>query len=116
MAAAKTKRTPGKRARTKEATKKRIVAAALGLFQSRGFDRTTTKQIAQKARIAEGTVFNYFPTKEDIALHFFEEEVEHAIDAVKANKALRKRPLDEKLFALVQYQLDYLAPYESFIG
>jgi AcrR family transcriptional regulator len=110
------KRTPGKRAQTKEATKKRIVAAALDLFQARGFERTTTKQIALKARVAEGTVFNYFPTKEDIALHFFEEEVDHAIDAVKRNTALRKRPLDEKLFALVQYQFDYLAPYESFIG
>jgi AcrR family transcriptional regulator len=116
MPAAKKKRTTGKRAQTKEATKQRIVAAALELFQSRGFDRTTTKQIAQKARIAEGTVFNYFPTKEDIALHFFEQEVDRAIDAVKRDTTLRKRPLDEKLFALVQHQLDYLAPYESFIG
>jgi AcrR family transcriptional regulator len=106
----------GRRALNKEATRQRIVTEALALFQSKGFDATTTKEIARKAGIAEGTVFNYFPTKEDIALHFFEQEVDHAIDEVRSNTRLRKAPLDEKLFALVQSQLDYLAPYENFIG
>jgi AcrR family transcriptional regulator len=108
--------TPGRRAQNKEATRTRIVDEALALFQSKGFDATTTREIARKARIAEGTIFNYFPTKEDIALHFFEKEVDHAIDVVRANKRLKKAPLEEKLFALVQSQLDYLAPYENFIG
>src|SRR5579885_2032382 len=107
---------PGKRAAKKEATRQRIVDSALQLFQTRGFQRTTTKDIARKARVAEGTIFNYFPTKDDIALHFFEQEVDHAIDAVRRDKRLRKRPLDEKLFALIQNQLEYLAPYETFIG
>jgi AcrR family transcriptional regulator len=106
----------GRRARSKEATKSRIVAAALALFQVKGFDATTTKAIARKARVAEGTVFNYFPTKEDIALHFLEQEVEHAMAAVRANARLRKAPLEEKLFALVQTQLEFLAPHERFIG
>ena len=110
------RKSPGKRAQTKEATRKRIVAAALGLFQARGFDRTTTKQIAARAKVAEGTVFNYFPTKEDIALHFFEEEVDHAIAAVRDDLRLRKAPLEEKLFKLVHSQLEFLAPYERFIG
>lgn len=90
--------------------------AALELFQSKGFDATTTKAIARRAGIAEGTVFNYFPTKEDIALHFFNEELDHAIAAVRGNPRLAKAPLQEKLFALVHSQLEYLAPYERFIG
>ena len=60
--------------------------AALSLFQTRGFDETTTREIARKAGIAEGTVFNYFPTKDDIALHFFEMEVDHAIAVVRGEK------------------------------
>jgi AcrR family transcriptional regulator len=111
-----TKRATGRRAQNKEATRRRIVTAALWLFQAKGFDRTTTKEIARKAAIAEGTVFNYFPTKEDIALYFFAMEVDHAIAAVRADTRLRKAPLEEKLFALIQNQLDYLAPYERFIG
>lgn len=107
---------PGRRALNKEATKARIVAAALALFQVKGFEATTTKAIARKARIAEGTVFNYFPTKEDIALHFLEQEVEHAMASVRGSVRLRRASLEEKLFALVQTQLEYLAPHERFIG
>lgn len=108
--------TAGKRAKNKDAIRKRIVAAALSLFQTKGFETTTTKAIAKKAGIAEGTVFNYFRTKEDIALYFFELEVDQAIEAVRQTPRLRRASLEEKLFALVQNQLEYLAPYERFIG
>jgi AcrR family transcriptional regulator len=110
------KRPVGQRARNKEAIRKRIVTAALDLFQKKGFEGTTTRSIARKAGIAEGTVFNYFRTKEDIVLHFFEEEVDHAIATVRRNARLRKAPLEEKLFTLVHSQLEFLAPYERFIG
>lgn len=106
----------GRRAQNKDSIRKRIVRAALNLFQTKGFEATTTKAIARKAGIAEGTVFNYFKTKEDIALHFFEQEVDHAIAAVRENPRLRRAPLEEKLFTLVQSQLEFLAPYERFIG
>jgi AcrR family transcriptional regulator len=106
----------GRRARNKQRTRDRIVAAALGLFQSKGFERTTTRAIARRARVAEGTVFNYFETKEDIALHFLELEVSHAIATVRNNRRLRRAPLEEKLFALLESQIEFLAPYERFIG
>src|SRR5207237_4139161 len=110
------KRSAGRRAQNKAAIRKRIVTVALSLFQTKCFDATTTKAIARKAGIAEGTVFNYFRTKEDIALHFFEQEVDQAIASVRDNPRLRKAPLEEKLFALVHSQLEFLAPYERFIG
>jgi len=113
---AKAARKPGKRAQSKQAIRDRIVKAALTLFQTKGFDTTTTKAIARKAGIAEGTVFNYFGTKEDIALFFFEEEVDHAIAAVRDDPRLRNARLEEKLFTLVHSQLEFLAPYERFIG
>ena len=104
------------RAANKEAIRDKIVKAALSLFQTKGFDATTTKAIARKAGIAEGTVFNYFKSKDDIALHFFEQEVDSAMASVRDNLRFRKAPLEEKLFALVHAQLEYLAPYERFIG
>src|SRR5207244_10000636 len=109
-------RPKGRRAQSKEAIRDRIVAAALGLFQTKGFDATTTRAIARKAKIAEGTVFNYFRTKDDIALYFFEQEVDQAIASVQRNTRLRKAPLEERLFVLVQTQLEFLAPHERFIG
>ena len=53
--AAKVKRLVGRRAQNKAAIRKRIVTAALSLFQTKGFD-ATTKAIARKAGIAEGAV------------------------------------------------------------
>jgi AcrR family transcriptional regulator len=109
------KRAPKSRAEQTEATKRRILTAALDLFETKGFAATTTKQIARRAGIAEGTVFNYFQTKDDLALYFFEREVDHAIESVRADKKLRNAPLEERLFALIQYQLEYLLPHERFL-
>jgi AcrR family transcriptional regulator len=43
-----------------------IVDAALKLFTERGFHGTSTAQISKDAGVATGTLFNYFPTKEDL--------------------------------------------------
>ena len=106
----------GRREQNREAIRKRIVTAALSLFREKGFDAATTKAIARRARVAEGTVFNYFDTKEDIALYFFGLEVDHAMAVVRKNARLRRAPLEEKLFALIQAQLEFLEPHQRFIG
>jgi len=106
----------GKRDRNKEKNKKKILAAALELFRENGLDGTTTKQISQKAGIAEGTLFNYFKTKEDLALFFFQKETHDLVEWFGKEARLQKVPLPEKLFAILHRQLEYIAPYEGFIG
>lgn len=46
--------------------RKAIMEAALKLFTERGFHGTSTAQISKEAGVATGTLFNYFPTKEDL--------------------------------------------------
>jgi AcrR family transcriptional regulator len=106
----------GKRDLNKERTKQNILAAALQLFQKQGLEQTTTKQISRKAGIAEGTLFNYFKTKEDLALYFFQKETDHLIGWFQGQTRLQKSSLAEKLFGIVHRQLEYLSPYEDFIG
>ncbi|HTI72104.1 MAG TPA: TetR/AcrR family transcriptional regulator [Candidatus Limnocylindria bacterium] len=106
----------GKRDRKKELTKDRILAAALELFREKGLEGTTTKEISQRAGIAEGTLFNYFRTKEDLALFFFQKETDDLIAWYQGNTHLAKASLPEKLFAIMHRQLEYLAPSEDFIG
>ena len=72
--------TRGKRVENKAKTRKAILRAALELFAEKGFYQTTTRAIARKAGIAEGTLFNYFETKEDLALYFLEEEQTRIIE------------------------------------
>ena len=43
-----------------------IMDAALKLFTERGFHGTSTAQISKEAGVATGTLFNYFPSKEDL--------------------------------------------------
>jgi AcrR family transcriptional regulator len=107
---------PGKRAQNKERTKERILEAALQLFREKGIEGTTTKEISKKAGIAEGTLFNYFTTKEDLALYFFQKETENLVRWFRADSRLQKAPLPEKLFAIIHRQLEYIEPYEDFIG
>ena len=114
-AASRAKR-PGRRETKKEQTKLRILQAALHLFKEKGLEGTTTKEISRKAGIAEGTLFNYFETKEDLALYFFQKETDDLIAWFRAEKRLQKAALPEKLFAIIHRQLEYLEPYEEFIG
>src|SRR5271168_610711 len=103
---------PGKRFENKENTRRAILRAALQLFAEKGFYRTTTKAISKKAGIAEGTLFNYFETKEDLALYFFEQELVEVIKWYEGDSRIRRAALPEKLFAIIQQSLDRLAPYE----
>src|SRR5437660_6094712 len=105
-----------RREEKKESTRQAILRAALALFADKGFYTTTTKAISRKAKIAEGTLFNYFETKEDLALYFFEQELEQIMDWYQHDKRAQKAALPEKLFAIIHHLLERLGPYEEFIG
>jgi len=106
----------GKRVENKEKTRRAILAAALDLFERHGFHETTTRAISRKAKIAEGTLFNYFETKEDLALYFLEQEVDGVMEWYRRDKRLPRAGLPEKLFGIIHHLLDRLGPYEDFIG
>ena len=51
-----------------EARRNLIIDAAIEVISEQGFPRTTIKQIARKAGVADGTIYNYFKNKDDILL------------------------------------------------
>lgn len=59
----------GLRERKKEQTRQRIAAAAARLFADRGYESVTVAQIAEAAEVAKVTLFEYFPSKESLALN-----------------------------------------------
>lgn len=52
-----------------ERRKTQIAEAAVKVFVKKGYEGSTTKEIAKKARVSEGTIFRYFKTKKDILLY-----------------------------------------------
>jgi AcrR family transcriptional regulator len=83
----------GLRETKKLQTRESIAAAGMRLFVKRGFDHVTVGDIAREAGVSEKTVFNYFPTKEDI----FFDEVPAQLQALA--EAIRGRAADDTLLA-----------------
>jgi AcrR family transcriptional regulator len=59
-------RAPSLREEHKQATARALREAALKLFAARGYDTTTTEEVADKAGVSARTFFRYFPTKESV--------------------------------------------------
>jgi AcrR family transcriptional regulator len=71
--------------------RREIADAAMRLFVQRGFDHVTVSEVAAAARVSEKTVFNYFPTKEDL---FFDEVPERQAAVIAA---IRNRTRGESI-------------------
>lgn len=56
-----------KRAASAEATRHRIITAAMELYQTQGVSATSMQQVARQADVAPGTVLNHFPSPDDLA-------------------------------------------------
>src|SRR2546426_1687164 len=67
---------PGRRERRRREVHERIIDAAVGLFERKGFTATTALEIADAADVAEKTFYNHFPTKQ----HLIEELAGRTLD------------------------------------
>jgi AcrR family transcriptional regulator len=100
-------------AEEKKLTRQRILDSAASLFRTRGYEPTTTRDIADGAEIATGTLFNYFPTKEAIIAVLAEEALAKAHAAFNGKTC--EGELAEQLFAHVAAELRQLKPLRKFI-
>ncbi|HEX2818311.1 MAG TPA: helix-turn-helix domain-containing protein [Phenylobacterium sp.] len=87
----------GRREQNKLDKRGRIIAAARDLFTRKGFEATTSQEIADGAGVAGGTVFTYARTKDDLLILVFHDEmldvVERAYVAARGADALLDQAL-----------------------
>ena len=74
----------GRREQNKVEKRGRIIAAARALFTHKGFEATTTQEIAEAASVAAGTVFTYARTKEDLLILVFHDEMMDVVERAYA--------------------------------
>lgn len=93
---------PSTRAPTTRAptTRERIDAAALALFARKGVDQTTTKDIAQGASVAEGTLYRHYRSKDEMVHHLFMSHYAHMAERLDALEAA-ETGLNGKITAMV---------------
>ena len=89
-----------KRNKQKNARKNQIIEAASVVFAQKGFARTTIAEVATRAGIGKGTVYEYFKSKEDLYFAVFEWFMAQTGAGVMVSIATLKGTAAEKLKAV----------------
>jgi AcrR family transcriptional regulator len=75
---------PGLRERKKARTRQLIADTAARLFAERGYEHVAVTDVAREAEVAEQTVYNYFPTKEQLVTDREERIQDRLCDLIRA--------------------------------
>jgi len=98
-----------------DATRGRILEAALQLFRDQGFEAATMREIAESAGVATGAAYYYFDSKDAIVLAFYDQAQKDMTERLEEVLA-GSRDLSERLRGIVQTKLEYFEPSRRFLG
>jgi AcrR family transcriptional regulator len=86
-----------------DATRRRLRSAALELFVEQGVAETTTRDLAKKAGIAEGTIYRHFESKEELVRDLFQDH--YFRFGAELNRIQAETPggIDAKLRAMIEF-------------
>ncbi len=98
----------GRRESQKQEREARVLRAATVLFARRGFERTTMQDIARRARLAVGTIYNYFRSKPEIILALVQRDT---LAGLEAGEAMLKDPPGDPVVAVQTLLEEAVAPF-----
>jgi AcrR family transcriptional regulator len=103
----------GLRAKHKIDRNSRIVEAASGLFRREGYEGARIEEIAAKAEVSVGTIYNYYRNKGDILVAIVSMEVHEVLAA--GQRILQKPPknVEKAVDALIATYIDHSLVYLS---
>src|SRR6266571_2344676 len=97
-----------------EETGLKILDSALALFRQEGFDNATMRDIAQKAGVATGAAYYYYPSKDAIVMDFYRRscaEMQPKIEAALENVG----GLESRLRELICVKLVHFEPHRGVL-
>lgn len=89
-----------------EQTRKKILDAALEIAADKGFEQARTAEIARRAGVAEGSIYNYFRNKDDLLTHMVREYAGSFLRELSARISSEKDPL-RKLHRLIEFHIRF---------
>jgi AcrR family transcriptional regulator len=100
---------------TEEEQEKRrheIFHAVVKVFLKKGFQETSMREIAEAAGLGKSTLYDYFKTKDDILLYFFEDQLNDLTE--EAQKiAIQNKSADKRLRLITQMHMEFLQANKS---
>lgn len=93
-----------------------LVSAAVELFSKQGLSETSLREIAARAGVAPGTVYKYFPTREQIFYAYFEIKQKDASAALEEIAGFDSFSFKEKLQAYVEALLSAYVEDREFVA
>jgi AcrR family transcriptional regulator len=98
-----------------EATRQRILAAALQVFRERGFEAATMREIASAAGVAVGAAYYYFDSKDALVMAFYEQSQQEMAPALNHILA-SSRSFEHRLRRIIGQKLEYFAPNRALVA
>ena len=102
---------------TGENRRQQIVAVAAGLFASKGFSGTTTKEIAEGAGVSEAIIFRHFASKDELYAAILDFKVKQGTERMKAQLEEAASRKDDRAFfgSLAFEMLDFHSKDRTFM-
>jgi len=92
--------------------RRQIIEAAVEVFARTGFHKSRVADVARAADVADGTIYLYFKSKDDILISIFEEKMGDMIEQAEAVIAGLVDPLD-KLHQLARFHMENVENHRS---
>jgi AcrR family transcriptional regulator len=89
-----------------------IFHQVVNVFLKKGFQETSMREIAETAGLGKSTLYDYFKTKDDILLYYFEDQLNDLIEAAQ-KIAAQNKPADKRLRQIVQMHMEFLQANKS---
>lgn len=96
----------------REQSREKIISAALDLFANNGFHSTSIAQVAAKAGISKGLIYNYFSSKEDLLQAIFIEAMKNTEDILTLDP---KASPKEKLIFMASATADFMYKNQEYM-
>ncbi len=93
---------PSQRQRRKEARPQELLDAALALFVEKGFAATRSEEVAARAGVSKGTLYLYYPSKEELFKAVIRESLGSKIAEGREELDKHQGPMAELLVWLMQ--------------